>query len=115
IENWRWSEVPFYLRTGKRLPVTQTEFRLVFKRPPRLGLLPPGERRPEPDQLVVKLDPTTGVRLILQARRADATGPEAVTLDLEFAQQGGEGTTPYEILLHSAMLGKPVRFARQDG
>ena len=115
IENWRWSEVPFYLRTGKRLPATQTEFRLVFKRPPRLGLLPPGERRPEPDQLVVKLDPTTGVRLMLQARRADATGPEAVTLDLEFAEQGGEGATPYEVLLHTAMRGNPIRFARQDG
>ena len=37
IDNWRWSGVPFFLRTGKRLPVTQTELRLVFKRPPRLG------------------------------------------------------------------------------
>ena len=37
IENWRWSGVPFFIRTGKRLPVTQTELRLVFKRPPRLG------------------------------------------------------------------------------
>ena len=38
IENWRWSGVPFFIRTGKRLPVTQTELRLVFKRPPRLGI-----------------------------------------------------------------------------
>ena len=37
IENWRWAGVPFFIRTGKRLPVTQTELRLVFKRPPRLG------------------------------------------------------------------------------
>ena len=37
IENWRWSGVPFFIRTGKRLPVTQTEVRLVFKHPPRLG------------------------------------------------------------------------------
>ena len=37
IENWRWSGVPFFIRTGKRLPVTQTELRLVFKHPPRLG------------------------------------------------------------------------------
>ena len=37
IENWRWSGVPFFIRTGKRLPVTQTELRLVFKQPPRLG------------------------------------------------------------------------------
>ena len=37
IENWRWSGVPFFIRTGKRLPVTQTELRLIFKRPPPLG------------------------------------------------------------------------------
>ena len=38
IENWRWSGVPFFIRTGKRLPVTQTELRVVFKEPPRLPL-----------------------------------------------------------------------------
>src|SRR5215475_7497494 len=37
IENWRWAGVPFFIRTGKRLPITQTELRLVFKRPPKLG------------------------------------------------------------------------------
>ncbi len=37
IDNWRWSGVPFYIRTGKCLPATQTELRLVFKQPPRLG------------------------------------------------------------------------------
>src|SRR4249919_2035551 len=37
IESWRWAGVPFFIRTGKRLPVTQTELRLVFKHPPRLG------------------------------------------------------------------------------
>ena len=37
IDNWRWSGVPFFIRTGKLMPVTQTELRLVFKRPPRLG------------------------------------------------------------------------------
>ena len=47
IENWRWSGVPFFIRTGKRLPVTQTELRLVFKRAPRLGLRL-GDRYPSP-------------------------------------------------------------------
>ena len=37
IDNWRWSGVPFFIRTGKKLPITQTELRLVFKEPPRLG------------------------------------------------------------------------------
>src|ERR1700760_3045194 len=58
IENWRWAGVPFLIRTGKRLPVTQTELRLVFKRPPRLGFWPKGHN-PEPNQLVIKLDPST--------------------------------------------------------
>ena len=76
IDNWRWSGVPFFIRTGKRLPVTQTELRLVFKQPPRLGFGFWADRRPEPDQLVIKLDPSTGIRLKVEARRADAAGPE---------------------------------------
>jgi glucose-6-phosphate 1-dehydrogenase len=114
IENWRWSGVPFFIRTGKHLAATQTEVRLVFKRPPKLGFFTP-DRRPEPDQLVLRLDPTTGVRLLLDARRADAPGPESITLDMEFAQEGGEGATPYEVLLHAAMVGLSTRFTRQDG
>jgi glucose-6-phosphate 1-dehydrogenase len=115
IDNWRWSGVPFLLRTGKHLPVTQTEFRLVFHRPPRLGLGLPMDDEPEPDQLVVKLDPSTGVRFELSARRADAPGPEQVTVDMEFAAEGGDGPTPYEVLLHAAIVGSGMRFTRQDG
>src|SRR5206468_11090126 len=65
IENWRWAGVPFFIRTGKRLPVTQTELRLVFKNPPKLGfeILRHGI---EPNQVVLKLDPSTGVRLVCQ-------------------------------------------------
>ena len=70
IENWRWAGVPFFIRTGKRLPATQTELRLVFKHPPKLGFHL-RSRRPEPNQLVVRLDPTTGVKLIVDAHRAD--------------------------------------------
>jgi len=107
------SGVPFFIRTGKRLPVTQTELRLVFKEPPTLGF---GLRSPdtEPDQFVVKLDPSTGVRLVLNAHRADAPKPESIALDLEFARAGGEGATPYEVLLHAAMIGQDLRFTRQD-
>jgi glucose-6-phosphate 1-dehydrogenase len=114
IENWRWAGVPFFIRTGKRLPATQTELRLVFKHPPRLGfgLL---DHHPEPNQLVVKLDPSTGIRLIVDAHRADAPGAAPIELDMEFAQEGGEGPTPYEVLLHAAMVGDSTRFTRQDG
>jgi glucose-6-phosphate 1-dehydrogenase len=114
IDNWRWSGVPFFLRTGKLLPVTQTELRLVFKHPPRLGFAS-FEKRPEPNQLVIKLDPSTGVRIAVGARRADARGAEPIELDMEFAEQGGEGATPYEVLLHAAMIGDSTRFTRQDG
>jgi glucose-6-phosphate 1-dehydrogenase len=110
IENWRWAGVPFFIRTGKRLPVTQTELRLVFKHPPQLGF--PAFRGVAPNQLVVKLDPSTGVRLVVEAHRADGPGP--IELDMEFAAEGGEGPTPYEVLLHAAMVGNPLRFTRQD-
>ena len=113
IENWRWSGVPFFIRTGKRLPVTQTELRIVFKMPPVLGF---GlrDRNSEPDQLVVKLDPSTGVKVVLVARRADVDKPAPIDLDMEFAAAGGEGATPYEVLLHAAMVGNSTRFTRQD-
>lgn len=113
IENWRWSGVPFYIRTGKLLPITQTEVRLVFKPSPKLGF---GLRRAdsEPDQLVIRLDPSTGVRIVLNAQRADAATPSAVELDMEFAAKGGEGPTPYEVLLLAAIEGRTARFGRQD-
>jgi glucose-6-phosphate 1-dehydrogenase len=114
IQSWRWAGVPFFIRTGKRLPATQTELRLVFKQPPELGF---GikHRRPEPNQLVVKLDPSTGIRLIVDAHRADQPGVGRIDLDVEFAEQGGEGPTPYEVLLHAALVGHSTRFTRQDG
>ncbi|HEX5248536.1 MAG TPA: glucose-6-phosphate dehydrogenase [Gaiellales bacterium] len=115
IENWRFAGVPFFIRTGKLLPHTLTEMRLVFKHPPKLGFHMTDGRHPEPDQLVIKLDPSTGVRFTLDAHRADAPEPEAITLDMEFAQEGGEGPTPYEVLLNAAMQGESSRFTRQDG
>ncbi len=115
IDNWRWAGVPWFIRTGKRLPVTQTELRIVFRRPPRLAFMEHGHRQPEPNQFVVKLDPSTGTQLLLDAHRADGDGPEAIALDMEFAQEGGEAPTPYEVLLGDAMCGQSARFTRQDG
>ena len=115
IDNWRWSGVPFFIRTGKHLPVLQTELRLVFKEPPRLGFRLEESDRPEPDQLVIKLDPSTGIRLLVDAQRGEARPPEQINLDMEFADEGGEGPTPYEVLLHAAMMGDSKRFTRQDG
>jgi glucose-6-phosphate 1-dehydrogenase len=114
IDSWRWSGVPFFIRTGKRLPITQTELRLVFHRPPRLNFHL-GARPPEPDQLVIKLDPITGIRFQVEAQRSTDIEPEPITLDMEFVDEGGEGPTPYEVLLHAALAGNSARFTRQDG
>jgi glucose-6-phosphate 1-dehydrogenase len=114
IENERWSGVPILIRTGKRLPVTQTEARLLFRHAPRLGFTTHGGRPPAANQLVVRLDPSTGIRLVVDALRADAAGPEPITLDMEFAEEGGEGATPYEVLLHAAMVGDRSLFTDQD-
>ncbi|MGH3332270.1 MAG: glucose-6-phosphate dehydrogenase [Nocardioidaceae bacterium] len=116
IDNWRWVGVPFFIRAGKRLPTTETELRVVFKEPPPVSLGVGFDRhiRPTRDQLVIRLDPTTGVRLLLDARRADETGPSTISLDMEFANEGGEAPTPYEVLLHAAMAGQTGRFKSQD-
>jgi glucose-6-phosphate 1-dehydrogenase len=114
IDNWRWAGVPWFIRTGKLLPVTQTEVRLIFHRPPRLGFLETSGRPPVESQLVVKLDPITGIRWIIDAHRADRGGPQEITMDMEFEQEGGEGPTPYEVLLHAAMQGNSAPFTRQD-
>jgi glucose-6-phosphate 1-dehydrogenase len=115
LDNWRWAGVPFFIRTGKQLPVTQTELRLVFKHPPRLGFISQAHRRPQPSQIVIKIDPATGVRIVLDAQRADKDGPQEIELDMEFAEEGGEGATPYEVLLHAALVGDSTHFTREDG
>jgi glucose-6-phosphate 1-dehydrogenase len=114
IDNWRWTGVPFFLRTGKELPVRQTELRMLFRHPPRLHFVSTDQRRPEPDQLVVKIDPGTGIRIELAAQRADKPGANEIELDMEFAQEGGEGATPYEVLLRAALVGDSTHFTRQD-
>jgi glucose-6-phosphate 1-dehydrogenase len=114
IENERWSGVPILIRTGKRLPITQTEVRLLFRHSPRLGFATHGGRPPAANQLIVRLDPSTGIRLVVDALRADTAGPEPITLDMEFAEEGGEGATPYEVLLHAAMVGDRGLFTDQD-
>ena len=112
IENWRWDGVPIFIRTGKRLPVTQTELRLIFRNAPRMGLSLPGFNVPDPSELVVRLDPTAGIRVTVNAHRGYTQGPSSVNLDRVF---GGEEPVPYEVLLHAALIGNPTRFARQDG
>jgi glucose-6-phosphate 1-dehydrogenase len=114
IDNWRWAGVPFFIRAGKQMAITETEVRLVFKHPPRLAFLPATSRRPEPSQIVFKIDPGTGVKVQLDAHRADRRGPAPIDLTAELAEQGGEDPTPYERLLHAALVGDGSLFTRQD-
>jgi glucose-6-phosphate 1-dehydrogenase len=114
IDSPRWHGVPFFIRTGKCLPATQTELRVVFKEAPDVGFKLV-ERDVQANQIVVKLDPSTGIRLLVDAHRADVPGLSLVELDMEFDEQGGEGPTPYEVLLQAALAGDASRFTRQDG
>jgi glucose-6-phosphate 1-dehydrogenase len=114
VDSWRWSGVPFFIRAGKRLPTSQTELRLVFRSAPRLPFIPAGRRRPQPSQLIFRIDPHSGIRMVLDAQRADRRGAAEIDLDMEFAKEGGEGATPYEVLLHAALVGDAGHFTRQD-
>ncbi len=114
IDNWRWAGVPFFIRTGKKLATKETEVRLVFKHPPRLAFIPSTDRRPAPSQIVIRIDPSTGIRMVLDAHRADRAGPQEVELDMDFADEGGEDATPYEVLLNAALVGDGSAFTRQD-
>jgi glucose-6-phosphate 1-dehydrogenase len=66
------------------------------------------------ESLVVRIDPGTGLRLILEGHRADAPGPEPISLEMQFAEQGGDGPTPYEVLFQAALTGDHSFFTRQD-
>jgi glucose-6-phosphate 1-dehydrogenase len=114
IDSWRWAGVPFFIRTGKCLPITETELRLLFKQPPRVHFVSAEHRDPQRNQIVFRIDPHTGIRMILAAQRADQPGAGRIEFDMEFAREGGEGATPYEVLLHAALVGDSTHFTRQD-
>ena len=113
IDNERWRGVPFFIRTGKHLAVTQTELRLIFRDAEPLSFLAQ-RRQPSANELVLRIDPATGLRMILEAHRADAPGPEPITLGMDFAHQGGAGPTPYETLFEAALTGDHSPFTRQE-
>jgi glucose-6-phosphate 1-dehydrogenase len=114
IDNWRWSGIPFFVRAGKALPVTVTEVRIVFNTTPWLGFVSKDAPRPEANQLVLRIGPKPGARLRMQAKDAEKPALRSVQMDMEFASFGGEGPTPYEVLLDAAMHGNSSSFARQD-
>jgi glucose-6-phosphate 1-dehydrogenase len=114
IDTWRWAGVPFYIRTGKCMPVTETELRLLFKQPPRVHFVGDAHRTPQTNMIVFRIDPHTGIQMVLAAERADQPGPGRIEFDLEFEREGGPGATPYEVLLYAAIVGDSTHFTRQD-
>ena len=111
IDNWRWADVPIFLRAGKALPHKVTEVRLLLRRTPRLAFLPEPTRA-EPNQIVLRIDPDPGLRLQLSALAGQSW--RTVHLDTSFARELGEPPEPYEVLLHAAMVGDHQYFARED-
>ncbi len=113
IDNWRWSGVPFFLRAGKSLPLSQTEVRLVFKTPPSLGFSASDEDV-DPNQIVLLIDPRPGARWVLHAKRSDGPGLRPIELDVDFNSAGERIPAPYEELLYAAMQGDQSHFTRED-
>jgi glucose-6-phosphate 1-dehydrogenase len=112
INNWRWFGVPFFIRAGKCLAEKVTEVRVVLQSPPRVGI--GGGPIPETDEIVLRIDPDAGARVLLEAKQPGEEKLRRVHLDLLFKQQFGNQPGPYERLLADALAGYQQRFARED-
>ncbi len=111
IDNWRWAGVPFYLRSGKRLPVKNTEIAIVFKRPP-LDLFP---QPSQPNMLRINIQPNEGVTLSFDAKMPGLTADlRPVNMDFNYSDFGSSGPTAYERLILDAMNGDASLFPRGD-
>ena len=114
VENWRWSGVPFYLRTGKRLSSALTEVVITFKQPP--AKLFPGESSQPPNQIIFNLQPQQGIELLFGSK---APGLQTVVEQGALSFQSPAGPfgnhgKGYERLLHDVMLGDATLFQRAE-
>lgn len=112
VENWRWAGVPFFIRAGKCMPVTETEITVHFKQPPRLSLGP--KSQPPPNTLTIRLNPTPGARIRFIAKEAGEDAYEPADLEVLFERKPGEEPEPYERLLSDALRGDQQLFTRED-
>lgn len=116
IENWRWSGVPFYLRTGKRLKAKHSEIVVQFQDVPH-SIFPEQEYNVSPNLLRIRLQPDEGVQLSVMAKEPGPGGFELrpVSLDLSFAETFGvRYPDAYERLLMEVLRGNPALFMRRD-
>ena len=116
IDNWRWADVPFYLRTGKRLQKRVTEIAIQFKRAPFVLFRDTPVERLTPNRLVLHIQPDEGITLRFGAK---IPGPlvRLGSVNMDFVYSDYFGSTPstgYERLLYDAMAGDATLFQRAD-
>jgi glucose-6-phosphate 1-dehydrogenase len=116
IDNWRWADVPFYLRTGKRLPGRSTDIVIQFRRAPFVLFRDTPVENLLPNQMVLHIQPEEGISLRFAAK---VPGPsmQLDPVDMDFKYQDYFGTQPstgYERLLHDCMIGDATLFQRAD-
>jgi glucose-6-phosphate 1-dehydrogenase len=117
IDNWRWRNVPFYLRSGKALADKVTEISIQFRHVPHLMFpLPPGAQLP-PNVLGLCLQPNEGMHLSFETKTPGA-GMRSRSVDMTFLyeQDFGKNTLPdaYERLILDALQGDAALFTRSD-
>ena len=116
IDNWRWADVPFYLRTGKRMAARHTQIVIQFRRAPFMLFRDTPVENLMPNQLVLQIQPEEGISLRFAAK---VPGPTmrlgAVDMNFEYADYfGKQPSTGYERLLHDCMIGDQTLFQRAD-
>jgi glucose-6-phosphate 1-dehydrogenase len=116
VGNWRWASVPFYLRTGKRLPTRVSEIVIQFREIP-YSIFAAGSGTIMPNKLVLRLQPDEGVKLWLMAKYPGPGGLrlQCVPLDMSFAEAFGvQQPDAYERLLLDVVRGNLTLFMRRD-
>ena len=113
IDNWRWAGVPFYLRTGKRLPVRESQIVVRFKNVPHV-IFPDGGN--PHNQIVIRLQPNEGVELQINNKRPGPGGLklDSKNLNLNFNEPGKQLPDAYERLLLDALRQNPTLYMRHD-
>ncbi|MBN1676763.1 MAG: glucose-6-phosphate dehydrogenase [Kiritimatiellae bacterium] len=116
IDNWRWQGVPFYLRSGKRLPRRVSEIAIAFRRVPHSIFHPLAPQHLMPDTLVLNVQPEEGISLTIQAKcPGGKVCMMPLSMDFRYNQVfGGNPPEAYERLLLDCMLGDQTLFIRND-
>ncbi|MFL5329563.1 MAG: glucose-6-phosphate dehydrogenase [Gemmataceae bacterium] len=116
IDNWRWQDVPFYIRTGKRLPMRSSEIVLQFRPVPHLAFPTSAARDLQPNQLIIRIQPDEGIDLRVQAKKpGQLLRLKPVEMDFSYKQAFGDGQPEaYETLLLDVMQGDAGLFMRAD-